>query len=189
MFPCERVTQSDLAWTCTRHTHISVHSLVPSSLILSLFTTFPSFLPSFSYLTQTSTSTLCCHEHQFSYPSMLSLCSMGRTFHHLVLKGCKIDGVHITTLLNSMPSLNTVDLGEAATSYYYTPYVADDADIVHWLTVLSSPPLLHHLPTIAMHPLTAHPLRCMKQGISYTAVVLGWMTCSWNMPSCLGLPP
>ncbi len=55
---------------------------------------------------------------------------MGRTFHHLVLKGCKIDGVHITTLLNSMPSLNTVDLGEAATSYYYTPYVADDADIV-----------------------------------------------------------
>ncbi len=36
---------------------------------------------------------------------------------------------HVAALLNGMPSLKTVDIGEAATAYSYTPYVADAADI------------------------------------------------------------
>ncbi len=65
----------------------------------------------------------------FHTPLCLSLSSMARPFRHLVLKGCKFDGIHVTALLNGMPLLKTVDIGKAATAYSYMPYVADAADI------------------------------------------------------------
>ncbi len=64
----------------------------------------------------------------------LSIFLMAHRFHYLVLNGCKIDGLHVAALLNSMPSVKTVSFGDAAVSYYRTPYVADLEDVIRLAT-------------------------------------------------------
>ncbi|PBK87950.1 hypothetical protein ARMGADRAFT_1084928 [Armillaria gallica] len=64
----------------------------------------------------------------------LSIFSMAHRFLYLVLNGCKIDGLHVAALLNSMPSVKTVSFGDAAVSYYRTPYVADLEDVIRLAT-------------------------------------------------------
>ncbi|SJL16813.1 uncharacterized protein ARMOST_20342 [Armillaria ostoyae] len=59
----------------------------------------------------------------------LSICSMAHRFCYLMLNGCKIDGLHVATLLSSMTSVKTVSFGDVAVSYYHTLYFVDIVDI------------------------------------------------------------